>query len=100
MSQLAAAAEMFVEGRTGKHTFDTASHFGNQAMLGLLESGQSLKDGIAAAAGVLSGEFPPEFSESAPAAETTAESAFAPADLPEFSVNSPAVGIGSVGSVL
>ena len=96
MSQLVAAAEMFAEGRTGKHIAEAASHFGNQTMLGLLESGQSLKDGIAAAAGVLSGESPPEFSERAPAADITAQSAFAPVSPPGFSANAPSVGIRAV----
>lgn len=100
MSQLVAAAEMFAEGRTGKHTAEVASRFGNQAMLGLLESGKLLRDGIAAVAEILSGETPPEFSESAPAAEITAEPGFAAVAPPGFSANSPSCDIGAVAGGL
>ena len=102
LSQLVTAAEMFADGRTGKHTAAAASHFGNQTMLGLLEDGQALKNGIASVAEVLSGEAPPDFSadisDNMPSAEMEAESAFAPSAPPEFSTGAPTTDIQTVGT--
>lgn len=102
LSQLITAAERFAEGQTGKHTVGVASHFGNQTMLGLLEKGRSLKNGIASAAGILSGEAPPDFSpnnsNNAPSAEIEAGSAFSPSAPPDFSSSAPTVDIQTVGA--
>lgn len=96
MSQLAAAAELFAEGRTCRHTAETASRFGNQAMLGLLENRQLLRDGISSASDILSGEEPPVFFGDARSAELTAENGFAPVSPPGFSADSPSADIMTV----
>lgn len=98
MAQLVASAELFSAGKTDKNTFETASRFGNQTMIGLAEKGSALRDGINASAGVLSGEAPPRFIENAPTTVLQTEAPFAQSAPPDFSAGAPAADIQTVGA--
>lgn len=99
VSEMLAAAEAFALGKTGAKTTEAASFFGNQAMLELAEQSAAQRSGVKLTADVLGGEKRCEFADNAPLNEISAESAFSPESVPDFSPEAPAADINQVGAL-
>lgn len=99
MAQLLAAAEAAFSGAVSTKAVEAASYFGNQIMLSMAEQSSARRENVGRAADVLGGERDCVFEEASPLNDITAESAFPPADAPDFSTEVPAADIRQVGAL-